>query len=94
MPATVSYYPQVSEWLYLGDVAINLAQVASIEFEHTGDGEAAIVRLASYRIADEFDDSGKTWFRVSGAELVQSLRQYVEALRAPGFAQDRPSGGR
>jgi hypothetical protein len=86
MGAMVSYYPQVSEWIYLGETAINMAQVTSIQFQQSGDEEQAIVRLASYRAGDDFDDRDKTWFRVTQADLVRALRHYVDGLRAPGFA--------
>jgi len=35
MPASVSLYPQVAEWIYLGDTAVNMAQVTAIEFGDT-----------------------------------------------------------
>jgi hypothetical protein len=85
MTAMVSYYPQVSEWIFLGDTAINMAQVTSIEFGQAGDDEYAIVRLSSYHAADDIEERGRTWFKVKQAELVRWLRQYVEGLSAPGF---------
>jgi hypothetical protein len=84
----VSYYPQVSEWIYLGDTAINMAQVASIEFGWSGDETFAIVRLSSYHAVDDMEERNKTWFKVKQADLVRALRQYVEGLSAPGFAHD------
>jgi hypothetical protein len=86
MGAMVSYYPQVSEWIYLGETAINMAQVASIEFQRSGDEEQAIVRLSSYHAGDDLDDRDKTWFKVTQEDLVRALRRYVDGLRAPGFA--------
>ena len=88
MTAMVSYYPQVSEWIYLGDTAINMAQVTSIEFGWAGDEMFAIVRLSSHHVADDVEERNKTWFKVKQAELVRALRQYVEGLSAPGFAHD------
>jgi hypothetical protein len=84
MAAAVSAYPRVSEWIYLGSTAINMAQVASIEFGHT-DGDAyAIVRMASYSAAREAAELGRTWFEVHSTALVRQLRGYVDGMAAPG----------
>ena len=89
MTAMVSHYPQVSEWVLLSDTAINMAQVSSIEFGRSGDAIFAVIRLASYQAADEVEGRGKTWFKVTQADLVHSLRRYVEGLHAPEIV---PSG--
>jgi hypothetical protein len=72
MYASVSYYPRVSEWIYVGDTAINLAQVATIEFG--GKDEAyALLRLSTPDYQYEVRD----------AALVRYLREYVESMLAP-----------
>lgn len=81
----VSYYPQVSEWIFLGEAAINMAQVASIEFSRGPDDACAIVRLSTYRASDGPDEMGATWFKVMRPELVRYLRDYARRLAAPGF---------
>ncbi len=83
MYATVSAYPRVSEWTYIGDTAINLAQVAAIEFGSGGSGAYAVVRLSSYTIEYEADGLDKTWFKVRDAATIGWLRAYVDGLRAP-----------
>ena len=82
MYATVSAYPRVSEWMYIGDTAINLAQVASIEFGNGSGGAYAVVRLSSYTLEYEADGLGKTWFKVRDAATIRQLRDYVDGLRA------------
>ena len=58
MTAMVSHYPRVSEWVYIGDTAINMAQVTGIEFGNAGSGAYAIVRLSSYNSEYEAGDLG------------------------------------
>ncbi len=82
MYATLSAYPRVSEWMYIGDTAINLAQVASIEFGGGSNGATAIVRLSSYTLEYEADGLGKTWFTVRDTATIRALRAYVDGLRA------------
>ena len=84
---SVVLYPdlRVSECIFLGETAVNLAQVTGIEF----DGAIAIVRLASYHAEYEHSDLGKTWFKVRDPRLVRLLRDYVERLAAPGFTRDQ-----
>ena len=85
MAAMVSHYPRVSEWVYIGDTAINMAQVTGIEFGSTGSGTYAIVRLSSYNSEYEAGDLGKTWFKVRDPEIVRFLREYVTHMAAPGL---------
>jgi len=82
MYAAISAYPRVSEWMDIGETAINLAQVASIEFGGGSNGATAIVRLSSYTLEYEADGLGKTWFTVRDAATIRSLRAYVDGLRA------------
>jgi len=82
MYAAVSAYPRVSEWLYIGEIAINLAQVAAIEFGSGSSGAYATVRLSSYTVEYEADGLGKTWFKVRDAPTIGLLRAYVDGLRA------------
>jgi len=82
MYAAISAYPRVSEWMDIGDTAINLAQVASIEFGGGSNGVTAIVRLSSYTLEYEADGLGKTWFTVRDAATIRALRAYVDGLRA------------
>lgn len=83
MPATVSHYPRVSEWVYIGDTAINMAQVTDIEFGGEGDGAYAIVRLATYQAEYDVEGMNRTWFKLKDAHLVRALREYVEGMSAP-----------
>jgi hypothetical protein len=85
MAAMVSRYPRVSEWVYIGDTAINMAQVTGIEFGSAGSGTYAIVRLSSYTSEYEAGDLGKTWFKVRDPELVRLLREYVNRMAALGL---------
>ena len=85
MAALVSHYPRVSEWVYIGDTAINMAQVTSIEFGSAGSGTYAIVRLSSYNSEYEAGDLGKTWFKVRDPDFVRFLREYVTHMAAPGL---------
>jgi hypothetical protein len=89
MAALVSHYPRVSEWVYIGDTAINMAQVTGIEFGNAGSGVYAIVRLSSYASEYEAGDLGKTWFKVRDPELVRFLREYVTHMAAPGLERVR-----
>ena len=81
MSATVSAFPRVSEWLYIGDTAINLGQVAAIEFGSGSSGAYATVRLSSYSVEYESDGLGKTWFKVRDTATIRLLREYVERWR-------------
>ena len=89
MPAMISHYPRVSEWIYLGQTAINLAQVATIEFQGDGPGAQAIVRLSAISGADEDADRGRTWFLVKDAHLVRDLRAYIDGQLATSVIHER-----
>lgn len=91
MPAMISHYPRVSEWIYLGQTAINLAQVATIEFQGDGPGAQAIVRLSTGS-AEEDADRGRTWFLVKDARLVRDLRAYVDGQLATSVTHEREAG--
>ncbi len=85
MSATVSHYPRVSEWVVVGETALNMAQVASIEFGLAGSSPFAVVRLSTYHAEREAEELGTTWFKLRDAAIVGALRDYVAAMRAPGF---------
>ncbi len=85
MSANVSLYPRVAEWIYLGDTAVNMAQVTAIEFGDT----YAIIRLSSYNAEDEHGERDKTWFKVRDAETVRVLRAYVRQTLAAEPEQDK-----
>jgi hypothetical protein len=89
MAAMMSHYPRVSEWVYIGGTAINMAQVTGIEFGDAGSGAYAIVRLSSYSSEYEAGDLGKTWFKVRDPEVVRFLRDYVNQMVAPGLERTR-----
>ena len=88
MPAMVSAYPRVSEWIYLGSTAINMAQVAAIEFGNAEGHAFAIVRMASFAPAREAADVGKTWFEVHQSAVVRQLRAYVDAMAVPALQRE------
>lgn len=88
MPATVSTYPRVSEWVFIGATAINMAQVASIEFGNAEGHAFAIVRMASFTPSREASDLGRTWFEVHNSGSVRQLRAYVDGMAAPTLARD------
>lgn len=73
MFATVSHYPRVSEWIYLDETAINMAQVTSIEFRDEAGRAYALLRLSSGDYQHEVRDTA----------LVQVLREYVAQMLAP-----------
>ncbi len=85
MFAAVSHFPRVSEWVYLGTTAINLAQVSAIEFgdKDKGDDAYAIIRLAAYNADEEVTGLGRTWFKVRDAAIVRQLRAYVGQALVP-----------
>jgi hypothetical protein len=83
MSAQVSHYPRVSEWLFVGDTAINLATVTSITFSADSAGEYAIMRLNGYRGEPSEREQGETWFAVRDADVLQQLRAYVAQMAAP-----------
>ena len=88
MPAMVTAYPRVSEWIYIGATAINMAQVAAIEFGNTEGHAFAVVRLAAFVPSREASDLGKTWFEVHNSGIVRQLRAYVDAMAAPALARE------
>jgi hypothetical protein len=88
MPASVTAYPRVSEWIFIGATAINMAQVASIEFGNAEGHAFAIVRMASFVPARESADLGRTWFEVHNSGIVRQLRAYVDGMAAPALARD------
>ncbi len=85
MFAAVSHFPRVSEWVYLGTTAINLAQVAAIEFgdKDKGSDAYAIIRLAAYNANEEVTGLGRTWFKVRDVAVVRQLRAYVGQTLIP-----------
>lgn len=94
MFAAVSHYPRVSEWVYIGDTAINMAQVTGIEFGYAGGRSYAIVRLSSYDSEREAEESGKTWFEVRDPEIIRVLREYVEQMSVPARGREMERRGR
>src|SRR5438105_15733992 len=87
MAAMVSHYPRVSEWVYIGDTAINMAQVTGIEFGNAGSGTYAIVRLSRRQRLDHerlrADLANRT---------TRSTRQAAWARRGSRCATPRSSG--
>jgi hypothetical protein len=84
----VTAYPRVSEWIYIGTTAINLAQVAAIEFGNAEGHAFAIVRMASFVPSREAADLGRTWFEVHNSGIVRQLRAYVDAMAAPALLRE------
>ncbi|HWE60975.1 MAG TPA: hypothetical protein VHB98_04630, partial [Chloroflexota bacterium] len=68
--------------------AINLAQVAAIEFGNAEGHAFAIVRMASFVPSREASDLGKTWFEVHTQGIVRQLRAYVDAMAAPTLQRE------
>jgi len=87
MFAAVSHFPRVSEWVYLGTTAVNLAQVAAIEFgdKDKGADSYAIIRLAAYNADEEATGLGHTWFKVRDVAVVRQLREYVGQALIPAY---------
>ncbi len=88
MGALVSHYPRVSEWLYVGDTAINLATVISITFNGDSAGEYAVLRLPASGDRRD-DDVDRDWLEVRDVAVIRQLRHYIEQAYAPAAAASR-----